>query len=317
MCKKMKKDSRQLHFRPPLTVVPPAKRAGLVVRRKMREAAIYYRLRCPMAGILALVIGLTGLAIRPAMADIVRLRGSGTVAIVVREIAEQYMRADPGRTVVVSTGGSWWGFKSLIDGTADIAMASSDITEDLGVLAKENGLRLSATTIGKDAVVPIVAETNPLNGIALSRLRDVYRGRIKNWHEIGGADLPIEILSASASSGTFEVWRERVLGYGAVISPDAEIVAGSDLMGRLRASPGAIGYTTLAYVSSFHALAVDGAAATVDTVRAGQYAISRPLTLYVAEPVAPEIRRFLDFCMSPAGQAAVAHQRFVPMEVTR
>ncbi len=251
------------------------------------------------------------LATGPAWADSIELRGSGTVALIMRSLAEDYMRSQPATIVTVSAGGSWWGFKSVIDGTADIAMASDEPTDDLAALVKERGIKLTDVTLGLDAVAPIVSDANTLTDISLAQLRDIYRGKIAKWSAIGGADLAIEVLTGEATSGTFEIWNERVLGYGAVITPTAKIVAGPQLAQRLKDNPGAIAYTTLAFVSGFKSLSVDGVAASADSVRTHRYAIARPLKLFARDPVRPELKKFIDFALGPAGQAIVAKQKFV------
>ena len=50
-----------------------------------------------------------------------------------------------------------------------------------------------------------------INDITMEQLRDIYNGKIKSWKELGGPDRPISVVSRDTSSGTYEVWEEKIL----------------------------------------------------------------------------------------------------------
>ena len=53
------------------------------------------------------------------------------------------------------------------------------------------GVELEQKPVGRDALVFIVNEENPIESLTLAQLRDIYAGRVTNWKELGGADMPI------------------------------------------------------------------------------------------------------------------------------
>ena len=55
----------------------------------------------------------------------------------------------------------------------------------------EADAELEQKAIGRDALVFIVNESNPVQSLTQQQLRDIYAGRITNWKEVGGADAPI------------------------------------------------------------------------------------------------------------------------------
>jgi phosphate transport system substrate-binding protein len=59
-------------------------------------------------------------------------------------------------------------------------------------------------------------------------------------------------------------------------------------------------------------IALDGYQATTDNIRSGAYVLSRPLVLVAPPHPSADVRRFLDFMLSPEGQAIVA-RHFVPV----
>ena len=53
---------------------------------------------------------------------------------------------------------------------------------------------MTQVPVAWDALAVIVNKTNPVQNISLDDLRRVYRGEIRNWSQLGGADAPVELL---------------------------------------------------------------------------------------------------------------------------
>jgi phosphate transport system substrate-binding protein len=74
------------------------------------------------------------------------------------------------------------------------------------------------------------------------------------------------------------------------------------------AHPAAIGYVSMSELNErVQALAIEGNAPTAANVRAGIYHLTRTLYLYAPTPAPAASQAFLDFALSPAGQALIAH----------
>ena len=56
---------------------------------------------------------------------------------------------------------------------------------------KEANAQLEQKPIGRDALVFIVNENNPVKSLTRQQLKDIYAGKITNWKEVGGEDLAI------------------------------------------------------------------------------------------------------------------------------
>lgn len=54
---------------------------------------------------------------------------------------------------------------------------------------KEANAQLEQKPIGRDALVFIVNENNPVKSLTRQQLKDIYAGKITNWKEVGGEDL--------------------------------------------------------------------------------------------------------------------------------
>lgn len=67
---------------------------------------------------------------------------------------------------------------------------------------KEADAQLEQKPIGRDALVFIVNEENPVKSLTRQQLKDIYAGKITNWKEVGGDDLDIVAFQRSEDSGS-------------------------------------------------------------------------------------------------------------------
>jgi phosphate transport system substrate-binding protein len=245
-------------------------------------------------------------------AESIEIRGSGSVLPLAQRVAEAYMADHPQAIVVVSAGGDRRGLKSLILGTCDMAMAGSDVPEDLAKLALDAKVELSSAEVYQDAVVVVVDPDNPVSDLSMKQLRDVFRGAITTWRDLGGKDAPISLTTHEPTSGTFEVFKKTVLGEDAVIAPRASIVHHGEL--RQAITEAAIGYTGLHDAQGLKVLSVNGVEPNVATIAKGEYPIRRTLRLYQRKPETALGRAVLDYFLAPSkGQAFVRAMGDVPV----
>ena len=102
---------------------------------------------------------------------------------------------------------------------------------------------------------------------------------------------------------------------GQSVTPRAAIVTSSQGMVDYVAShPQAIGYVSIGYLSgAVKALTIERESPTSEAVRQGSYPLSRELWLVTLDPPPPAVEQFLDFVLSPAGQAIVG-KRHAPID---
>jgi phosphate transport system substrate-binding protein len=240
------------------------------------------------------------------------IRGSGSVLPLAEKVAELYMKDHPDTIVVVSSGGNHRGLKSLVLGTCEMAMAGTEIPDDIEKLAAENKVELTGTDIFQDAVVVVVGLNNPIKDISLGQLRDVFRGAITNWSELGGKPAPIDVVTHPGTSSSFEVFKRSVLGDDAVITPKAIDPLPEAFEAAITDT--AIGYISLHFTGKLKILPIGGVAPTVATIASGQYPIRRMLRLYQRKPESAIGKAVLEYFLAPdKGQAFVRQMGDVPV----
>jgi phosphate transport system substrate-binding protein len=257
------------------------------------------------------ILSLTGLS----YAEDLRIDGSTTVLPITQRAAEVFMKKNHSVRVYVSGSGSGTGIKALIDGTTNIADSSREAKEKEIAEGKAKGVDLTAHKIALDGIVPIVHPSMKIGDITIEQLREIYNGKIKSWREIGGPDRPIAVVSRDTSSGTYEVWEEKILK-GDRVRPDALLVASNgQAVQTVAGNKYAIGYVGIGYVDkSIKGLRVNDKTASVSSVRDGSWPIARPLFMYTNGKPAGVIAKFIDFMLSKEGQKIVNEVKYVSLK---
>lgn len=97
---------------------------------------------------------------------------------------------------------------------------------------------------------------------------------------------------------------------------DAEITnSTSVMMTTIAGNKQAIGYVSLGSLNdTVKALTIDGAAASVENIKNGQYKIARPFNIAVKADVSDAAEDFIAFIMSEAGQSVVEENHYISQE---
>ena len=78
--------------------------------------------------------------------------------------------------------------------------------------AKSKGVILSHIEVALDGIAVIVHPESKVDNLTIKQVSDIFSGKIKNWKQVGGADMPITLYGRENSSGTYEFFKEHVLG---------------------------------------------------------------------------------------------------------
>lgn len=241
--------------------------------------------------------------------------GSTTVLPFGQEAVEQYMKENPGVKFSVSGTGTGNGFKSLADGSAQIANASRFIKESEIKSCMSKNVYPVPFAVALDCIVPIVHKSNPVKNLTRAQLKDIYTGKTTNWKEVGGPDMKIVVVGRDTSSGTYGTWQEMILDKGgkARVTPRAQVAASSGAMlSSISKNKNAIGYEGMGYVNkSVNGLSVDGIKASPNTARNGKYPLSRFLYMFTNNWPEGNILDFIMFMQSDSGQKIVNSAGFV------
>jgi len=212
-------------------------------------------------------------------------------------------------------GGTNRGMQNLLNGTVQVAAISRPPS------AQEIQQGIRAIPVARDALAVVVGVNNPFQGgLTMTQLADIFRGRITNWSQVGGANTPIKVLNRARDSGTHDLFRNLVL-LGQDFAPDGPHFTTFDQAVTtpiLRAlGTDGISYTTVSQAinqQTVRIVPIDGSSPTdVTAVGEGRYPLSRQVFLAVRQQTSPAAKAFIDLALSPQGQSIAARSDFLPL----
>jgi phosphate transport system substrate-binding protein len=251
----------------------------------------------------------------------ITVKGSDTMVIMNARLAEAFMKANPGKSIQVTGGGSGVGLAALINGTTDVAASSRPMKT-----SEKDKLKARFATVGvevpvaKDGLAIYLNEKNAVRELTMQQLNDVYTGRITNWKDLGGANAPIVLYSRENSSGTYVYFKDNVLR-GKDFSARAQTLQGTAaVVNAVAKDPNGIGYGGAAYAKGIRFAGVKADAKSpaytpsLESVKSGKYPVTRFLYLYLRTAARGDMKSFIDYALSPAGQAIVQQVGYFPVK---
>jgi len=192
--------------------------------------------------ILSLGLGIA-LSVSAAKAERLVIKGSDTLgAKLVPQLAEHFKAEHPGTTFDIAAEGSTTGIAAIIDGTAEIGMASRRAKSSEVGAAAAKGRNMKPTIVAYDGIAVIVNSANPVKSLTKKQVEQVFTGDVADWSAVGGSGGTISIYTRNTSSGTYSEFKELAMkkrDYG----KSSQKMAGNEQIAahRPRNSPGDFG----------------------------------------------------------------------------
>jgi len=204
------------------------------------------------------------------------------------QIAKAYAAPNPGTPVIVREG-------SYGDNLHDLDMERADIAivdrAPGGTSYVDHPLAIVPYALIADAKAGVTSLT-------AAQIGGIFAGRITNWSQVGGADLPIVAIVRPGQSGTTALFAS-LFGVATVAGVTVDNTS-SAVVNAVRTQGGAIGYVGVPYakLEGVRILAIDGAAPTAEQIAAGHYRFYTTIHAVTAGQPSPLLSRFLSFAES-------------------
>lgn len=138
--------------------------------------------------------------------------------------------------------------------------------------------------IAKNTLLFITSLDTKIVKLKFEQIYDIFNGKIKNWNEVGGANIPITFIKALDGPGVNERVRKNILGNGEFKVSKSKEVLFSDIEKTIVATPGAIAFGPKSFIKNPKLQAVD-----VDMD------LSTSVTVLTKGDPKPEVKKLLDF----------------------
>lgn len=214
---------------------------------------------------------------------------------------------------------------ALADGAADILLVY-EAAESTKELLAQRDIELELIPIGRDALVFLGNESNPVTDLTREQLRGVYAGEITNWSELGGRDQAIIPFQRAEASGSQALFSKLLMGATAPMQPPVELIP--ETMGQLiervaeyNNDGAALGYSVYYYANYMYAqpglrfFSVDGVAPSDATIASGEYPFLNEYYVAIrkSEPANTPARRLAEWIASDAGREVMRAAGYIPI----
>lgn len=212
---------------------------------------------------------------------------------------------------------------AMLDATHPVDLfLGTEPSDEEWAMARNAGVELVLVPVCYDAFVFLVNGENPVEGLTVQQIQDIYTADIQNWQDVGGEERIIVPYQRPKNSGS-QTAMENLVMQGRVLVAENNFVSGG--MGDLVSAIGdydngraSLGYSYLYYVDVLYksgtvkVLAVDGVKPTAENLRSGAYPFT---TCYYAVYRAgdDQAAAFADWLVSEPGQRSIAQAGYVPI----
>jgi phosphate transport system substrate-binding protein len=232
---------------------------------------------------------------------VIRVAGSGAHLALLKTLAGIYPYRDEVTFKWLSDTHSAGAIQGVVEGGIDVGGMSGVLTSGQAASG------IAYHPLSRDALVLAVHPSVTVTSVTSAQVRDIYAGRITDWSELGGAEVPIVVLHRDESSSASKAFRTFVLGDTIVTSSTVPLFYVEDVITGVEGTPGAVGYVSLGGLlrSGIRAtvLTLDGVKPSVETAESNEYAPFRELGMVTrSDPSAP-VRRFVDWVESSEARA--------------
>ncbi len=233
-------------------------------------------------------------------------------------------------TIQVTGSSATLGLGDLLKEETDIAMASRRIVPEEAQALRNAGAGdmidpAQEHIIAIDSLIVITNPANPVTTMDVRQLFGIYSGAITNWAQVGGPDLPVEVVIRNVGDNRRDVFESSFFGSADVsMTKDAEIVPNSNAVAQfVNTNPGAIGVVGYAFqrgASTINIINQCGITMVPDafSAKTEEYALQRRLFLYTREDtIKPDVEDFVAYATSAEADNVIRKAGFIGFSVDR
>ncbi len=268
----------------------------------------------------------------------ISIAGATAMGPVLVDLSTEFSRQHPHILFDISGGNSTTGEERLRQGQVDLAastLISHSISSELPTeRQREPLLRIP---IGLDGLAVITHQTNPVENLTLLQLQELYNGHIWDWQELAGNHETVHLVTREEGSGSQMLFGERVMAETPIALTAVVMPTSEDVVEYVAQNIGAIGYVSRAFVidlleaeqvgteqgesvqagteqnetadpraqPAVHLIKIEDQLPTMEALEAQSYFLIQPLYLVSNGQPRNAVKQFVDFVLSPAGQAIV------------
>lgn len=213
-------------------------------------------------------------------------------------LMQNYQATFPEQTFETQSGNYGTTFQNLLNGDTKYFISQH--------LPNDSETLFWAAPLAQDALAMIVHPDNSIDGLNLGDVRGMYQGYLRNWRDVGGADLDITLYSREDASGSRLEFERLVMGQYRS-SPNARILPSTNAMiEQVATDPSAIGYVPMSQLSEVvQVLSINDITPDIGSITDNSYPLRYTLFVIGLEEPEAQYRDFIAWAQSVEAQTAL------------
>ncbi|MDR2547783.1 MAG: substrate-binding domain-containing protein [Lachnospiraceae bacterium] len=218
-------------------------------------------------------------------------------------------------------------YQRIITGDCEIIFVAG-ASEKQKQAAIDSGAELVFTPIGREAFVFLVGESNPIDGLSIQQIRNIYSGKTAYWHTLGWNDGGKIIVfqrpeGSGSQTGLQGIMRGLPLQKPQPL-PDESLIGTGSMMRQISVTwdgvQPALGYSYRYYATTMYPnpaaklLAINGVYPSNETIADGSYPFSDYFYAVTNGQPIGNIKQLIDWILSEEGQYLIGQTGYVPLE---
>ncbi|MDP4144669.1 MAG: phosphate ABC transporter substrate-binding protein [Bacillota bacterium] len=250
-----------------------------------------------------------------AVSGSITVAGSTALQPLAEQAVEGFKKKNPDASVTVQGGGSGTGLTQVSQGAIDIG--NSDVTAESKL--KDQAKQLQDHKVCVIGFAMVTSKDVTVKSLTKEQIQKIFTGEVTNWKDVGGNDLPINVINRPASSGTRATFISTVMGSktekeGLGTTQDSSGAVKTAMMN----TKGAISYLAMSYLTSdvvkdINVLQLDSVEANKANITSGKYGFCSYEHMYTKGEAKDVSKAFIDYIMSADNKALVEKLGYIPM----
>jgi len=211
----------------------------------MKGIAVTVALACTLV---VLTVGI-GPEAEAQQKQVLVVKGDASVAPLIDDLANSFMRDHPDFSIVVSGGEAASGVEALVAKEGQVGMSARQISPDEENLAAAKGAKLVARLVDWEGVAVICHPSNPVEKLTLNEVGNLLSGKYTSWSQVKGPNETVDVVVVETPrSGIGSFFNEKALGDRPVVSSARVLRYFKNVVGEVAKKPNAIGYAPIRVV---------------------------------------------------------------------
>ncbi|PAK99220.1 phosphate ABC transporter substrate-binding protein [Lactobacillus kefiranofaciens] len=221
--------------------------------------------------------------------------GSSALQLLAEQAGNDYRLTHPNSNIVVQGGGSGTGLSQVQAGAVQIGTSDIFAETKKGIDTK----KLKDYKVAVVGIVPIVNKGVGVKNVSMKQLREIFTGKLTNWRQLGGKNVPIIVINRSKGSGTRDSFEDIVLPKQKAIKSQEQDSNGA-VKKIVDTTPGTISYLSFPYANgnNIQKLSIDGVKPTNKNITTNKWQLWAYQHMYTKGEPNKETKSFIKYMLS-------------------